>query len=795
MKNTSNSRRQHTEGVRTAAECARRMGLSVLPICFDGSKAPTLQSWDRYKHTIAEDREITNWFRDNRVGLGVIGGKVSGGLEWLDFDTKEMWHAFQGLADEASLGDLVRKIADGYLEETPKGFHLGYRCANPRNRELAKRPSTPEELAEKPKGKFKILIENKGEGGYCIVAPSCGGVHPSGEPYVLLSGGFDEIVEITDEEHEQLLRIARMLDQRPPPEDGGPESTGAARDQGRPGDESNARSTWSEILEPHGWTLVNQHGPEGRWRRPGKNDPGISATTDHFPGIFKCFSTSTEFDTERGYRKFAVYTILNHGGDFSAAAADLAAKGFGCPVPEARAESPLEDFSEDGMARRFVRLHGDAVRHVPRWKRWLVWDETRWVIDEEHRSRDLVRLTVTDGFEESVERFRREQSDEAKKGMGVALRLRRAAPMQAILWMAASDQLFVIHHEDLDTDPWLLNVGNGTLDLHAGRLREHRRADRITKLAPVPFDPEATAPLFMEFLERVQPDPEIQSFLQRAVGYSLTGDTREEVVFINHGGGANGKTTLVETLRSLLGDYSIAMPAETVLRSKGSSIPNDVANLPGRRFATVVETPEDRKLDEERIKALASGDQMTARFMRGEWFEFRPRAKFWLATNHRPSIFGDDDGIWRRIRLIPWQVQIHPDDQDRTLRDRLKAELPGILAWAVRGCLEWQEKGLAPPESVLVATATYRAEEDPFGAFLEERCVMRSTQFVSNPMLREALEDWCKTNGHPVPSTKAMASRLRMKGCEPKKVGSSRGWKGIDLAAAHSGEETDSWDA
>jgi len=376
-----------------------------------------------------------------------------------------------------------------------------------------------------------------------------------------------------------------------------------------------------------------------------------------------------------------------------------------------------------------------------------------------------------------------------------AKRLRHANRMQAALWIAAGDPKLTVHHMMLDTDPWLLNVENGTIDLRTGNLREHRREDLITKLVPTYFDPSKDAPGWDAFLNRVQPDAAMRDYLQRAIGYSITGSTREECVFLNHGGGANGKTTFIETFRLLLGDYGIALPQETVVRARFSSIPNDLAQLPGRRFATIVETGEDQRLDEERIKALATGDKLPARFMRQEWFEFEPRSKFWMATNHLPTVSGDDDGIWRRIRLVPWAVQIPEAERDRDLREKLQAELPGVLVWAVRGCLDWQRDGLRPPNAVTAATGEYREEEDVIGAFLQERCDFGPALTVSNKRLRREFSGWCEQQGHPLPSPKAVASRFSRRGMLKCKVGSDRGWRGLNVRSLEEGEHArDGWD-
>jgi len=449
------------------------------------------------------------------------------------------------------------------------------------------------------------------------------------------------------------------------------------------------------------------------------------------------------------------------------------------PVTDAvtAAEEGHEDGTDEGMARRFVRLYRDQVRYVAGWEKWLVWDGRRWKLDDEKRVRDLARRSALALLEEAAKAPTDQERDQLTKQ---ARKVRDSVRIRAALWLACSDPEIVISHESLDAHPWLLNAENGTIDLRKGQLREHRREDLLTKMVPVAYDPQAEAPRFRGFLDRVQPDPEVRDYLQTGLGYSLTASTDEECVFVSHGGGANGKTTLVEVVRAALGDYSIALPQDSILQTRGSAIPNDLAKLPGRRFATVVETPENRRLDEERLKALASGDQIAARFMRQEWFEFRPRAKYWIATNHRPSVHGDDDGVWRRIRLIPWTVQIPDQDQDKRLREKLLGELPGILAWLVEGCLRWQREGLRTPDSIREATHEYRTDEDVLGAFIAERCDTGDGLQTTNARLRKSLDAWCKNQGHgQVPTPKAVAMRLVGKGFAKCRIGTDRGWRGI----------------
>jgi putative DNA primase/helicase len=372
-------------------------------------------------------------------------------------------------------------------------------------------------------------------------------------------------------------------------------------------------------------------------------------------------------------------------------------------------------------------------------------------------------------------------ADLDRRGLvGHARRSEAQARIRAMITLTQSEPGIAVLSEELDADPWLLNVANGTLDLRTGALRSHQRVDLITKLTPIEYHPEATCPIWERFLERILPSSALRGFLQRALGYSLSGDTNERVIFIAYGTGANGKSTLMDTCRALLGEYAATTPAETFLAKREGTIPNDLARLKGARYVSAVETDAGRRLAEALVKQAAGGvDTIPARFMRAEWFEFRPEFKIWLATNHKPLIRGTDHAIWDRIRLIPFAVRIPDGEQDKKLPAKLRTELPGILAWATRGCLAWQQVGLDVPGEVQEATAAYRSEMDVLASFLEERCVREEGGRAGPTAIYKAFSAWCEATGERAFSQRELATRLEELGFSRGRSGATRWWNGL----------------
>jgi putative DNA primase/helicase len=437
-------------------------------------------------------------------------------------------------------------------------------------------------------------------------------------------------------------------------------------------------------------------------------------------------------------------------------------------------------FTDATNADRLAREHGRDIRYNSAWKKWLVWNGRFWAADESgalvhEKGLEMVRniydeLLKTDDYRERIEI--------EKYGMLSESVRRREAFVKAAQWNSALN----IKSDDLDQNHWLLNVQNGTIDVLAREFREHRQEEMITKMSNVEYDPQADCPLWKQFIREIMDfKPELINFLQTAAGWALTGNTEEQTMFILYGSGANGKTTFLNTILYLLGDYGLATPTETFMKKTADQNTNDIARLRGTRFVTTTETEQGRRLSEPLIKKITGNDQMTARFLYGEYFNFVPTFKIFMATNHKPVIKGTDHGIWRRIKLIPFTTRIPEEKQDKTLEAKLRNEASGILNWLLEGTARWRREGLKAPVAILNATDEYRGEMDVIGNFLKERCVQKKEMSIRIRELYKAYTDWCDDNKEHAVSERFFTMRLKEMGFEQSRTAEARYWVGLAL--------------
>jgi putative DNA primase/helicase len=448
----------------------------------------------------------------------------------------------------------------------------------------------------------------------------------------------------------------------------------------------------------------------------------------------------------------------------------------GADIPGNMPHTSLTDL---GNARRLVIAAGNDIRFCHTTKKWLVWDRTRWVKDQTGGIVRLAKNCVRDILIEALL-----VGDDKQRAALVTHEQRSEAQprIKAMVSLAESEPGIPIQLEELDRDPLLFNCANGTLDLRTGKLREHRREDLISKIAPVEFDPAAVCPGWIDFLYRVTAGSiELGKFLQRIVGYCLTALTIEQVLFLLYGRGANGKSTFLETLRWIFGDYAAQCDFATFLLAKGQSIRNDVARLNGARFVTAIESDAGKRLAETLVKTVTGGDTVTARFLYAEHFEFQPTFKLFLATNHKPRITGQDDAIWRRIRLIPFTVTIPKAERDGHLPEKLKAEAPGILNWALDGLKAWQVHGLTEPDAVASATGDYRESQDALAHFLEAKCTIRPEAEERASELYRAYKDWTEAAGEFRLTQRDFSSTMSERGFVKKRGNAGFVWYGVEV--------------
>ena len=434
-----------------------------------------------------------------------------------------------------------------------------------------------------------------------------------------------------------------------------------------------------------------------------------------------------------------------------------------------------------GNARRFTRDHGETVRFVEKWGKFLVWNGCHWQLDEDGAVERMAKLTVTRLKVDALD-----EEDPAKR----KVKLRHAAVasnrprIRAMMDLAKSEEAIAAKPADFDTDQFLLTVPNGTIELRSGSLRAHRLEDMITRVAGAAYEPSAQCPEFEKFMNSIcGDDPELVRYLQKVVGYSLTGSIVDQSWFLLYGVGSNGKSTLLDVLRMLLGDYAKMIPTSTLLAKKNDSTSNDVAMLKGLRLVTAAESEAGRYLAEGLIKQITGGDELSARFLFQEYFSFVAECKIFFATNHRPKIKGNDEGTWRRMRAIPFSQQFrdlreYPStpahlQKDPHLREKLIKELPGILAWAVEGCLHWLKEGLVPPAIVAAATAEYRADMDVLAAFLDDACIVGKKERCLASELYQAFHTWCEENGEQARTHRDFSRDLMDRGFEKRRSGRS----------------------
>ena len=454
-------------------------------------------------------------------------------------------------------------------------------------------------------------------------------------------------------------------------------------------------------------------------------------------------------------------------------------------------ENLLDGFgaTDLGNAHRLCKHHGEHFRYVSEFG-WVVWTGARWHKDRTdlmmRYAKDTVRSMVHDAGED-LKMFRndKEHKDDLKAAKDLIKHAEAssgARRLKSMIELSQSEPGIVAVPEAFDAGPDLLNCSNGTIDLTTGEAHAHELTEYLTRLSPTHYNPLAQAPLWTKFLLDVFQTQALVDYVQRVVGYCLTGSGKEQVVFVHYGTGSNGKSTFLNTILHVLGEeYASQIDASTITAQRRGGASNDIARLRGKRFVSCIEVGEGRGLNEALVKQFTGGEKIAARFLFKEFFEFRPEFKLHIAANHKPEVRGQDNGMWRRVRLIPYKKIFSDLEKDPDLPEKLLAEASGILAWCVNGAIAWKIHGLMTPEIVKEATIAYKSEMNELGDFLENYTWPNPRLNCGAAELYGKYRTWDETRGNKPMTQQAFGRRMHDLGYESGKERGVRVWHGLTL--------------
>lgn len=730
-------------------------------------KRPKLDHWSKYQDELVDEDQFADWFDEGGstwAGLpgeqwqspqmGFLTGRCSGNVGVVDLDTHKTPAAAEWWA-ELELRGIVPPI---YPAQVTGGGGLQILLRWPDGSQ----PTT-----------FKTLIgvDVRGQGGFAMLPPS---MHASGQAYRWKEGRSPADVSIPTIGFELVAEIEAL-----PRNSGGNDDNIVAR---------QSTPSPANQISPIGGQLLD--GREDYMKRMIWGSlVGLRREAPIFSQVFSDAECARAFKTyvagvktrspDDGTPVEARLELEGRGWSEFKRKWDYAMSKWDTKIAEAAREpkpgaienrldgevtSPV--FSDDALALKFAEQHGDKMRYVAAWKRWLMWNDGRWCFDEKLLHYSMARNVC------------REAAAAANKS---ARSIAGNHTVNAVVSLAKADQERIAASVDQwDREIWLLNTPGGTIDLRTGEGRDHAREDYITQIAAT--SPGGDCPTWLWFLNEVTAgNADLQAFIGRVCGYALTGSTREHALFFLYGTGANGKSVFLNTITGILGEYAKTASIETFTASQQESHPTELARLRGARLVTVSETEEGRRWAESRIKSLTGGDKIAARFMRQDFFEFEPQFKLIIAGNHKPGLRSVDEAIRRRFHLIPFTVTVPPEKRDATLTEKLRAEWPGILRWMIAGCADWQERGLAPPEVVKSATAAYLENEDAIVAWIADRCDRQENASERSSTLYSSFRDWSEKAGEPTTSQKKFSQRLEDRGFVRQKTNAAAIFRGLAL--------------
>lgn len=672
----------------------RAWGLNVIPLGYR-SKKPALASWRELHERRGTEQEVAQWFPGDRLNVGIVCGRTSGNLVVPDFDNPEPYGRFAAFVKQAhgaSIEELTPVVRTG-----GGGGH----------RHVYLRVQKLPGLFH-PQGELRNTMPDiQSQGGYVVAPPS---LHPdTGEPYEFVN----EASEIWEIDSLEAVGITLPSSAKAPvPRE--PERTAARAD--RLLQEAVAEATYGD-----------------------RNHTGFDLAKRLRDSMI------AESDAETVMRSYVEQVGTRGPKPYTVDEALASLRQAYRREPRVATYSLDSHLTDAGNAQLFAGLFGDRARFDHRRGRWLLWNGHRWAPDIDGQPIQLAIEAARQRFVDSVGMTELDQREKAAKW---AIASESRMRIEACLALARTFKPIADSGEQWDSDRLLLGVANGVVDLRAGTLRPGKPDDRITLTTGVAFDPDAQCPRWESFQHEVFRDPELEAWVRLALGYSVSGEVREQGVFLGHGDGANGKAMFVTGVRAALGDYAYAAPFSTFELYQRATIPNDLAALEWRRFVTSSETTENTRLNEARVKAVSGCDPITARYLHAEFFTFEPHLKLWLFVNHKPKVIDDSFGFWRRVRLIPFTQQFKGEGADQHLAEKLRAEAPGILAWLVWACLDWQRRGLEPvPDAVRLATEQYRWESDRLSAFINEKCIEGAGSSVKASKAYEVYREWAENQG------------------------------------------------